>query len=291
MGYLTRAKFHAERLLRPWLFPPHPGSLPAAKAAQVALFAEFQARARAGGPLPALDDVGFRAFSPCDEDGKLLFLLAVAGMRTRCFLEIGGGNCSDSNCTNLILNWNFHGLFVDGNPRGIERGRRFFERHPDSSLFPPKCVSSFVTAENVNELVKGHGLTGEVDVLSIDIDGNDYWIWKALRIVSPRIVVIESHVEYGNRSIVVPYDPAFAYPGKHSQYFGASAVALTKLGRSLGYRLVGANNHGFNLIFLRNGEADGLVGEIPVERVLDHPRTRSRLGLTEPVKDWAYVEV
>ena len=77
--------------------------------------------------------------------------------------------------------------------------------------------------------------------MSIDIDGNDYWVWEAVRVVEPAVVVIETHIEFGMRDIVVPYNANHVYPGKHPEYFSASPVAMVKLGRRKGYRLVGAN--------------------------------------------------
>ncbi|MBK9103017.1 MAG: hypothetical protein IPL92_00175 [Saprospiraceae bacterium] len=79
-----------------------------------------------------------------------------------------------------------------------------------------------MTRENINSIVESTGYAGEVDVLSIDIDGNDYWIWDALTVVRPRIVIIETHIIYGDKDIIVPYDPQYVFPGRHPQYHGAS---------------------------------------------------------------------
>jgi hypothetical protein len=124
-------------------------------------------------------------------------------------------------------------------------------------------------------------------LLSIDIDGNDYWIWDALTQVEPQVVIIETHNEFGMRNIVVPYDPDYYYPGKHPVYHGASPVAMCKLAERKGYRLVGANELGFNFIFVKNG----LAAEIPavsIESLLTHPSVRESYAKFEEIKDWKY---
>jgi len=139
-------------------------------------------------------------------------------------------------------------------------------------------------------LIGGAGFRGEIGLLSIDIDGNDYWIWDAIDVISPKVVVIETHNEFGLNNIVVPYDPNYFYPGKHKLYHGASPVAMTKLANRKGYRLVGANELGFNFIFIKNGIADELIPEVSVESLLKHPSVQEGYEKFEEIKDWEFVE-
>jgi len=246
---------------------------PATKAALRQLFGDYRATIAAGRPLPPVSETGFRVFSEVDEDGVILFLLAAAGLDRGRFVDIGAGDCvSASNCANLALNLGFHGLFVDADPERIEAGRRFYARRPDTRTHPPLTVRSFVTRENVDEVIAGAGFSGEIDVLSIDIDGNDYWILEALECVQPRIVCVETHTELGLEDFVAPYDPKFDWhrtpPGTR---IGASPVATTLLAERLGYRLVGANLYGFNTLYLRADLVPGgLLPTIAVEEVFRH---------------------
>jgi hypothetical protein len=226
---------------------------PATKIAQRSLFLEYRRLATAGDPLPSVWETGYRVFSQFDEDGVILFLLAVAGTETRRFVDIGSSDGVNSNNTaNLALNLGFHGLFVDARESEIERGRRFYATHPDTRERPPVFRQAFVTRENVNEIVREAGFEGVIDLLSIDIDGNDYWIFEALECVQPRLVCIETHTELGLDDFVAPYDPDFDWrrspPGTK---IGASPLATTQLAERLGYRLVGANLYGFNALYLR----------------------------------------
>ncbi len=242
------------------------------------------------GMLPKIDDTGFRVFSQYEEDGKLLFILSVIGMQNKTFVEIGSDDGINSNCANLALNHGYHGLFLDGNPKSIKRGERFYGKYPHPWMYAPKFKCAKVTAENINALVTEAGLSGDIDVLSIDIDGNDYWVWNALETVSPNVVIIETHVEFGMRNIVVPYDANYFFPGKHPVYHGASPKAMVGLAKKKGYRLVGANELGFNFIFVKNGMADEEIPEVSVESVLTHPSVKESWARFEPIKDWEFIE-
>ena len=252
---------------------------------------ELQSKARSNQALPRLCDSGFRVFSQFEEDGYLVYLAAVLELEPKIFLDIGAADGMISNCANLALNLGWHGLFVEGDPSKVERGKEFYALHPDTGFYPPVFKQAFVTAENINDLVREAGFSGNIGICSIDIDGNDCWVWQALQAVSPVVVVIETHIEFGMQNIAVPYEPSHHYPGKHPDYFGASAVAMEILGIKKGYRLVGANRFGFNLIFVRNDVFPDRVPAVPLESVLRHPRHAERLKLYEPIKDWEYVSL
>lgn len=240
--------------------------------------------------LPKLKDTGFRVFSQFEEDGKLLYIFSVIGMENKIFIEIGSDDGINSNCANLAFNFGWYGLFIDGNRSSTERGRKFYGKYPHPWMYSPKFLCALVNKENINNLISKEGFKGEIGLLSIDIDGNDYWIWDALEIVTPKVVIIETHNEFGLNNIVVPYDPNYIYPGKHAVYHGASPVAMTKLANKKGYRLVGANELGSNFIFIKNGIADELIPEVSVESVLQHPSVSEGQSTFEEIKDWEYLE-
>jgi hypothetical protein len=241
------------------------------------------------GKLPTFGETGFRVFSQFEEDGKLLFIFSIIGMNTKTFVEIGSDDGVNSNAANLYFNFGWRGLFVDGNAGSIKRGKKFFAKYPHSWLYQPTFICAKVTRDNVNQLITESGLSGEVGLLSIDIDGNDYWVWDALTVIQPQVVIIETHNEFGMENIVVPYDPDYAYPGKHPVYHGASPKAMVGLARRKGYRLVGANELGFNFFFVRNDLAADELPEVGVESVLQHPSVKEGYSSFEPIKDWEYV--
>lgn len=240
--------------------------------------------------LPAISETGYRVFSQFEEDGKLLFIFSIIGMENKVFVEIGSDDGINSNSANLYFNFGWRGLFIDGNAKSIKRGRKFFSKYPHPWLYKPRFVCSKITRENVNTLIEENGFKGEVGLLSIDIDGNDYWVWDAITVIEPKVVIIETHNEFGLNNIVVPYDPNYSFPGKHPVYHGASPVAMNKMANKKGYRLVGANELGFNFIFVKNGLADIELPEVSVESVLNHPSVKEGYKTFEPIKDWDYLE-
>ena len=243
------------------------------------------------GIVLSLREVGFRVFSQFEEDGILLYLFTLLGTSNQVFVDLGSADGINSNCANLAINHGWTGLFVDGNQRDIQRGRDFYAKHPLTREHQPVFAHEMICRENINEIIQQSGIVGQVDLLSIDIDGNDYWIWDALECISPRVVIIETHVEFGTRPIVVPYNRDYVYPGKHPQYHGASPVAMEKLARKKGYRLVGANNYGFNAVFIRDDLAKEIFPEVAVESILIHPRNKERYALFDEIQDWQFVTV
>lgn len=186
----------------------------------------------------------FRLSSQNQEDGLTLALLSETGVSERRFVEIGSG-LSGGNSGFLAREFGWKGLMVDGHADHMAQvGRRF----PTVT-----AVAAWVTRDNVNEVITAHGGAGEPDLFSLDLDGNDYWIWEAVTACSPRIVILEYNSMFGpERSVTVPYDAAFDRHRHHTMYYGASLTALTRLSARKGYRLVAVEPTGVNAFFLRN---------------------------------------
>ena len=159
--------------------------------------------------------------------------------------------------------------------------------------FPPHINNAWVTRENVNKLIEGNGFSGEIDLLSIDMDGVDYWIWDAISCTSPRVVIVEYHNILGpDRSITVPYTPDFNRFDSHPDYLGASLKAFVKLGRKKGYRLIGVNKYEFNAFFIRNDIASDLFPEIEVSSCFAHAQSRDGMEKRYPdIKNFEWIEV
>lgn len=240
--------------------------------------------------LPPFSTTGFKVFSQFEEDGFLIYLFALMGEGSKTFIEIGANDGINSNCSNLALHFGWSGLFLEGDAKLIKRGQRFYKKTPTPYHPKPTYIQAIVKRENINELIAKGGLQGDIELLSIDIDGNDYWVWDALEVVKPKVVIIETHIEFGTNNIVVPYDPEYMFPGKHPVYHGASVVAMNKLAQKKGYRLVGASDYGINQVFVRN---DLLVDEVPTidpASTLWHPKTIACQKTFEPIKDWEYIQ-
>ena len=238
---------------------------------QILLSLRYQELLRGGGPLPALDAVGFRAYSQTDEDGILLYLFSTLGHGGRRAVEIGAGDGIECNTANLVINHGWSALMLDGDAERVQSGTRFYSLRPDVWIMPPRLAQAWVRPDNVNSILAEHSFDGDLDLLSTDVDGVDYWLWKAVT-AAPSVVVLEYNNMWGpDRSVTVPYSPEFSRPTRNSDYYGASLAALVKLGQEKGYRLVGCNHLQFNAFFVRSGLGEEILPAVPAEACLDHP--------------------
>ena len=202
--------------------------------------------------LPAGDIHGseFRVFSQWGEDGILQHLLRHIDTPRKIFVEFGVENYMESNTRFLLTNNNWAGLVIDGSRTNVD----FIKRDEIYWRHNLKAEQSFITRENINDLICRNGVTGEIGVLSIDIDGNDYWVWEAIDTIVPSVVVIEYNARFGpERAVTIPYDPDFVRTVAHHSniYFGASLAALCLLGKRKGYSLIGCNTAGNDAFFVR----------------------------------------
>lgn len=240
-------------------------------------------------------DIGFRAYSQNKEDGILLFLFSVIGTTNKYCVEICAGDGIQSNSANLIINHGWNGLLFDGDQAAVKRGEVFFRKHPDTFSFPPKFVHAWITRDNINTLIAEHGVKGEIDLLTLDIDGVDYWVWEAIDVISPRVVVAEIQCIWGDeRSVTVPYADDFKtqYVNGFGVYSGASLPAFVSLAKRKGYRLVGVEEYGFNAFFMRNDVGADVFPEAAIETCVNLPFvTWAKKEFLHLVKDKPWVEV
>ncbi|MEQ9266223.1 MAG: hypothetical protein RLN81_13425 [Balneolaceae bacterium] len=197
----------------------------------------------------------YQIYSQNGEDGLLLYIFSEIGTTNRKAIEFGIGDGKQCNLANLIINFGWQTLMIDGNANGVSKAKKYYKDHPNCSDSKVIILNEFITKENINALFTNNGFNGEIDLLSIDIDGNDYWIWQAIHSVNPRVVVIEYNASLGiDKSVSVEYDKSFYRYDKHKSgwYHGASLVALQKLGLEKGYNLIGCDSNGVNAFFIRN---------------------------------------
>jgi len=190
---------------------------------------------------------GFKVYSQNDEDGIIQEIFRRIGTTDRRFVEFGVETGVECNSVKLLIE-GWRGLWIEAKPDNVAAIRRRFAPFLNDGRLALK--QSLVAAENIDALLAEAGLTGEIDLLGIDIDYNDYWVWKAITAVRPRVVVIEYNASLRPPlSLTVPYDPDGSWDG--SNFYGASLEALTRLGVDKGYRLVGCSIAGVNAFFVR----------------------------------------
>jgi hypothetical protein len=193
--------------------------------------------------------VGFKVFSQFDEDGIIQFLIKNLQIENKTFIEFGVENYEESNTRFLLLNDHWQGMVLDARDsdiRSIERDRVYWQ-------YDLRARCTWISRENINTLLREAGFGEDLGLLSIDIDGNDYWIWEAIESVRPRILIIEYNSLFGVRPIAVPYREDFIRTTAHysNLYYGASLGALQHLAEKKGYLLLGSNVWGHNAFFIR----------------------------------------
>jgi hypothetical protein len=206
--------------------------------------------------IRSLQDVEFRVFSQWGEDGVIDWLIERAAIPAslHTFVEFGVEAYRQANTRFLLENRNWRGLVMDGNPTLVET----LKEDPLYWQYDLAAKSAFITRENINTLLLEAGFSGDIGLLSIDVDGNDYWIWEAISAIQPVICVCEYNAVLGDlHAISVPYDAKFTRGSSHFShlYFGASIAALRNLAAQKGYRFLGTTQAANDAFFIRNDYA------------------------------------
>lgn len=212
-----------------------------------------------------LKDYEFKVFSQWGEDGIIQHLSKVVEIKNKTFIEFGVENFFESNCRFLLMKDNWSGFVIDGSIKAIQTLKKsyFYWKYHINAL------ADFVTKENINELLSKSGFDEDLGILSVDIDGNDYFVLQAIHVFKPRILICEYNAVFGaTRKISIPYETNFDRTNKHHSnlYFGASLPAITYLANTKGYSLVGTNSAGVNAFYIRNDLLNEKVEVLTVEQ-------------------------
>lgn len=236
-----------------------------------------------------------RIYSQNGEDGIIDYIFFMINTTNKRCIEFGIGEVVGSNTANLIINHGWSGLLMDQDSKITDSAIKYYNEnfsHVFGILKHTKIINQLVTIENINSIFKDNGFSGEIDLLSIDIDGNDYWIWKAINEVNPRVLVIEYNPSFGDeRSITVPYKENFNRFDIHPAYHGASLEALVRLAIQKGYSLVACDISGCNAFFVRNDLIKDIQCLTAKQAYYDSSRRQRNEELFDQVKHLGYVEV
>ncbi len=200
--------------------------------------------------IDTLSEVEFQVFSQFGEDGIIQWLIYNVEIAEKTFVEFGVDNYMEANTRFLLMNDNWKGMVIDGSSRNIERIKewKYFWKYDLTA------VAEFITKDNINKIIADAGFSGDIGLLSVDVDGNDYWILDAIDCVNPRILICEYNNIFGEeKRVTVPYDETFYRTEKHysNLYWGASIGAFREWADRKGYYYVGSNSAGNNAFFVR----------------------------------------
>ena len=190
---------------------------------------------------------GYKIYSQSDEDGIIHEIFQRIGVTNRIFIEFGIGNGLENNSLALLFaDW--QGLWIDASERSLQKIRKYW--HHIITKGQLKVVQSFITTNNINQLIDSQIDSSEVDLLSVDIDGNDYHIVNAITCIRPRVLVIEYNAKFRPPALFcLDYDATHTW--KKDDCFGASLKFLEVNLAQKGYCLVGCNLAGVNAFFVR----------------------------------------
>jgi hypothetical protein len=204
-------------------------------------------------PNESFRKVGFKVFSQWDEDGIIQYLVSHLPIQSKTFIEFGVEDYEESNTRFLLFKDHWQGMVLDAcedDIRFIQGDRLYWE-------FDLQAKRAWITRENIDSLVRGSGFSEDLGLLSIDIDGNEYWIWEAIQSIRPYIVIVEYNSLFGLQPVSVPYKEDFSKLSVHYSglYWGCSLAALAHLAQNKGYVLAGVNAWGHNAFFIRSDVA------------------------------------
>jgi hypothetical protein len=218
---------------------------------------EYELKRKMENPV-FLERFGYKVYSQNDEDGIIAEIFNRIGTKNKKFVEFGAENGLETN-GHFLLHKGWHGIWIDADQAKISELCSFFRKPLEEKRLG--VINAFVTAENINHLIGVEGkCNGEIDLLSIDIDGNDYWIWEAIKCIEPRVAVIEYNAKFPpSHEWVMKYDENYIWQKDDEQ--GASLKSLELSGKKRGYQLVGTNLNGVNAFFVRADLARNLFPE------------------------------
>jgi len=203
-------------------------------------------------PLDKINNSEFKVYSQWGEDGIIQKIIDHLPIENKVFVEFGVEDYTESNTRFLLKNNKWSGLILDGNKEHIDYIKN------DTSVYWAhnlKAEHVFITKDNINSILISNGVPEDLGLLSVDIDGNDYWIWHSINCIKPRIVICEYNSIFGSSSkVTVPYSDSFVRNNAHFSniYYGASLGALEFLAKQKGYSLIGTNLAGNNAFFVRD---------------------------------------
>lgn len=227
--------------------------------------------------ISILSQAEFKVYSQWGDDGIIQYLVNKVNVQDKIFVEFGVENYLESNTRFLLKNNNWSGLVIDGSNDHIE----FIKKDEIYWKYDLTAVCSFIDCDNINNILEAY-LNGKskIGLLSIDIDGNDYWIWNSIKNIKPDIVVCEYNSLLGvDRALTIPYKSNFVRGKEYNiLYAGCSLLALCDLAEQKGYNFIGSNSAGNNAYFVIKEKSENLLKMKPSEGYVESKFRELRIG-------------
>ena len=205
--------------------------------------------------INSLSDVEFQVYSQFGEDGIIQWIIRHTDIHNKTFIEFGVEDYFESNTRFLLNNDNWTGFVIDGDAENI----KCLVNSPRYWRYDLTAVSEFITRDNINGLLQKSGFAEEVGILSVDIDGNDYWVLNSINVIKPQILICEYNGIFGtDERVSIPYKEDFQRTKAHysNLYWGMSLGAARYYAENNGYIYLGSNSAGNNAFFVKEADFD-----------------------------------
>jgi hypothetical protein len=199
--------------------------------------------------INSLAEVEFQVFSQFGDDGIIQWLTQQLPIPNKTFVEFGVENYREANTRFLLVSNQWSGLVIDGSQHNVST----IKADQVNTFFDLQALCSFITTANINELISKAGFAREVGILSVDIDGNDYWVLKAIDVIDPVIIICEYNSLFGfEHPYTIEYKSDFVR-GKNTpfQFYGTSLKSAYNVAKEKGYSFIGCNSAGNNAYFIK----------------------------------------
>jgi hypothetical protein len=211
------------------------------------LFSEIEVEQLRKNATVDLNRLEYKVYSQHGEDGIIYEIFKRIGSKSKIFFEFGAGSGAENNTIHLLMQ-GWRGFWIDGNTSFVNTYKKLYK----TSLEKKELIvdSKIITSKNINTIIDDLKIPKEIDLLSMDIDGNDYYVWKACTRISPRVVIIEYNSSYPAHVRFLQKESDRCWNG--SNFFGSSLLVLSELAKEKGYTLVACDLIGGNAFFVRN---------------------------------------
>lgn len=235
-----------------------------------------------------LERYGFQVYSQNEEDGMINEIFNRIGTTNKFFIEFGVQSGLESNTHFLLFN-GWKGIFIEGSEGYYKQILNNFKEPIKNKKLT--VLNKFITAENINDIINSTEAykINDIDLLSIDIDGNDYHVFKAIDVINPRVVVIEYNTKFPPPSeYIMPYNPEHCWD--YTDIQGASLQSLTKLANEKGYSLVATTLTGVNAFFVKNELIEDKFCDVNDVQALHNPYRHRCITFYKGIENKYYLD-
>ena len=220
-----------------------------------------------------LNEASFKIFSQWGEDGIIQYIINNISLDKKTFIEFGVEDFYESNCRFLLQNNNWEGFIIDGSKKNINKikSSKFYWKH---NL---KAIDRFITKENICNILENSSFDKKkLGILSIDLDGIDWYVLRELDEWEPAIYSVEYNSLFKDKPWTIPYNEKFTRRNYHYSniIYGAGLICFKNTLKERGYKLIGVNEQRSNAFFIKNSLLNETINSLKLPENLFNSKFR-----------------